>query len=408
MPIASSRRWSVLAGTLLTLAAACLLGAVAVPTALAGSPATVTVRVVGLTGTTLLPQTQVTTTSTPIDPNGNPADTCSGTSAAGALDDAVQGNLVALYESAELGYQIDGIQGLNFPPFSAKPDAYWSFWLNDALEEVGACGQEVSSGDSIVFFAQCYEKGTDCPSGATEPEHFLTETVPATAQVGTPVTVNVGSLSTATGKPDSALPGGVTVHAGALMATPNAQGAATLTFPSTGTYTVETIASDSVPSDPHTICVHNGNDGTCGTVQAACACAPVVPIRTVAPPPPLPDVARAGGVVNGHVYSRRHAPRILSGSVEVPGGETLREVRVALERRAHGRCFAFSGSRGAFVRGGCHKLSFFSVGGTASFTYLLPARLPQGSYVYDVEAVNDAGAVTKLASGSSSVAFTVK
>src|ERR1700691_2811242 len=75
--------------------------------AFAGTPSTVTVRVVGLTGTTLLPQTQVTTSSTPIDPNGNPSDTCTGTSAAGALDDAIHGNWVVLYENSTLGYQID-------------------------------------------------------------------------------------------------------------------------------------------------------------------------------------------------------------------------------------------------------------------------------------------------------------
>src|ERR1700684_1322243 len=78
--------------------------------ATAGTPSTVTVRVVGLTGTTLLPQTQVTTTSTPIDPDGEPADLCSGTSAGGALYDAVQGNWVVKYEGAEFGYAINGIQ----------------------------------------------------------------------------------------------------------------------------------------------------------------------------------------------------------------------------------------------------------------------------------------------------------
>ncbi|HXA53427.1 MAG TPA: hypothetical protein VNV37_00995, partial [Solirubrobacteraceae bacterium] len=125
-------------------------------------------------------------------------------------------------------------------------------------------------------------------------------------------------------------------------------------------------------------------------------------------PPPLPETVRAGGAVNDRAYSKRAAPRILAGSVEVPPRGTLREVRIALERRIHGRCFAFSGSRGAFVRGGCHKLRFFDVGDTTSFTYLLPARLPRGHYVYDVEAVNDAGGITALTKGLSSVAFSVK
>jgi hypothetical protein len=389
-------------------------------TATAGTPSTVTVRVVGLTGTTLLPQTQVTTTTTPIDPDGNPADTCPGTSAGGALYDATQGNWVVKHES--LGYQIDGIQGLNFPPFSSNPDAYWSFWMNDAPEEVGACGQELSSGDDVVFFAQCDAEGTDCPTSKSAPEHFLTEAAPTTAQVGTPVAVTIGSLSTETGKAEASLPGGVTVSAGSLSTAPNAQGVATLTFPSVGTYTVAAAASDSVPSDPHTVCVHNGNDGTCGTTVAECAAdtsgCEACPADTSGcegkvgkafpPPPPLPDVARAGGVINGHVYSRRGAPRILEGSIEVRFGDTLREVRIALERSVHHRCFAFSGRRGVFVRAGCRATRFFDVADTTSFSYLLPARLPAGRYVYDVEAIDNSGHVTKLADGVSHVVFNVK
>jgi Domain of unknown function (DUF4430) len=396
---------------LLALLASLLLAS----TATAGTPSTVTVRVVGLTGTTLLPQTQVTTTATPIDPDGNPSDTCPGTSAGGALYDATRGNWVVEYEE-KFGYQIDGIQGLNFPPFSQAPDAYWSFWMNDAPEEVGACGQELSSGDDVVFFAQCDAEGTDCPTSKTAPEHFLTETSPATAQVGAPIEVSVGSLNTETGKADASLPNGITVSAGSLSAAPNARGVAMLTFPSTGTYTIETAAPDSVPSDPHTICVHNGNDGTCGTtvenpiacLAATTACEGPAKVNVPLPFQPPPDVPRVGGVVNGHVYSSRGAPRILGGSVEIPAGNTLREVRIALERTFHHRCFAFSGRRGAFVRASCHATRFFDVANTTSFSYLLPARLPAGRYVYDIEAVDNAGNVTKLADGVSHVVFDVK
>ncbi len=411
MPMISRRIWPALAGALLSLLAVVALAA---PPALAGAPATVTVRVVGLTGTTLLPQTQVTTTTTPIDPDGKSADTCPGTSAGGALYDATQGNWVVKYDEG-LGYEIDGIQGLNFPPFSVSSpaDAYWSFWLNDAPATAGACEQEVAPGSDVVFFAQCERLGTDCPSNKAEPEHFLTEAVPSTAQVGTPVAVTVGSLSTEAGKAEASLPGGVTVSAGSLSATPNALGVAMLTFPSVGTYTVAAAAPDSVPSDPHTICVHNGNDGTCGTTIVACpadtsGCEGGHVEKILPPPPPLPDMPRAGGVVNGHIYSRRGAPRILEGSIEVPLGDTLHEVRIALERNFHHRCFAFSGRRGAFVRAGCHATRFFDVADTTSFSYLLPARLPAGRYVYDIEAVDDAGQVTSLASGVSHVVFDVK
>jgi hypothetical protein len=380
--------------------------------ALAGTPSTVTVRVVGLTGTTLLPQTQVTTTSTPIDPDGNPSDTCTGTSAAGALDDAVGGNWVVLYEGGSLGYQIDGIQGLNFPAFSSNPDAYWSFWLNDVPSSVGACGAELTQGDEVVFFAECYQQGTDCPTGATAPEHFLTETAPTASnvQVGVPIAVTVGSLNTETGNAESSLPSGTTVTAGSLSATPNAQGVATFTFPSVGVYTIQSAAPDSVPSDPQVICVHNGNDGNCGTTLISGSESTKSTTTFVGEPGTVVSyAAKVVGVKNSHIYSRRAAPRLLAGMVDVPAGGTLRQVRISLQRRYNGRCFDFSGSRESFVRTKkCGSAAFFSVGGSESFSYLLPARLPRGSYVFDIEGINSAGQATKLVSGVSHVVFQVK
>ncbi|MGA7704928.1 MAG: hypothetical protein WB998_08545 [Solirubrobacteraceae bacterium] len=383
-----------------------------VPSVLANQPSTVTVRVVGLTGTTLLPQTSVTTTAAPIEPETGHA--CSGTSAGGALYDAIHGNWVVKYES--FGYAIDGIQGLNFPAFSpsSPPDAYWSFWLNDMPATEGACGQELESGDDIVFFAQCIELGTDCPASATAPQHFLTETAPAASsvQVGTPLAVTVGSQSTESGAKES-LPSGVTVSAGSISATPNAQGVATLTFPSPGTYTLEASAPDSVPSDPHTVCVHNGPDGTCGT-QVLTACATESSPAGgcggpgIVPPPPATVTTVAAGVKPGHVYPKRKAPRILKGSVNVPAGGTLKEVRIGLLRRTGKRCFAFNGSKERFVKSRCGAAKFFSVGDTESFSYLLPAALPRGRYVYDVEAVDASGHVTKLVPGVSHVLFYVK
>ncbi len=378
--------------------------------ALAGTPSTVTVRVVGLTGTTLLPQTSVTTTATAIEPEAGHA--CSGTSAGGALYDAVHGNWIVKYESG-LGYGIDGIQGLNFPPFSSMspPDAYWSFWLNDAPATEGACGQELESGADVVFFAQCIEFGTDCPASKTEPEHFLTETAPAASsvQIGAPVAVTVGSLSTESGAQES-LPSGVTVKAGSISATPNAQGVATLMFPSVGTYTIEASAPNSVPSDSHTVCVHNGNDGNCGTtLTSGSGSTTTTTTTTGAPQRTVSDLAKIAGVKNGHVYSRRSAPRLLAGVIEIPAGGTLHQVRISLQRRYRGRCFDFSGSRESFVRTKkCGSATFFSVGGSESFSYLLPARLPKGSYVYDIEGVDGTGQTTKLVSGTSHVVFQVK
>lgn len=374
---------------------------------LAAQPSTVTVRVVGLTGTTLLAQTQVTTTTTSLLPDGEHE--CSSTSAGGALYDATHGNWVVKYDSG-IGYEIDGLQGLNFPPFSASspPDAYWSFWLDDAPASMGACEQEVAPGADLVFFAQCVELGTNCTTDPTAPHHFLTESAPpqSSIQLGTPVTVTVGSLSTETGSSEP-LPSGVTVSAGSTSVSPNAQGVASLDLPSVGTYTIEATAPGSVPSDPHTVCVHNGNDGLCDTQPVG-----VEPISKGAPGPissPLPsaavETATAGGVKNRRHY--RRGPRVLSGVVRVPAGATLRQVRISLQRREGRRCQVFSGVKEAFVRSRCGVARFFSVGDAESFSYLLPGALRAGRYTYEIEAVDDSGHTTPLVSGTSRVVFYV-
>ena len=78
MPV-SRRIYLALGAGLLSLA--CVAR---VPVALAGTPASVTVRVEGLTETKV-PPAQVTTTTEPVVKDGKPADSCPGTSAAGAL-----------------------------------------------------------------------------------------------------------------------------------------------------------------------------------------------------------------------------------------------------------------------------------------------------------------------------------
>jgi hypothetical protein len=268
-------------------------------------------------------------------------------------------------------------------------------------------------GDRVLFFPACF--GTACPPGSTSPTPLGIE-APASANVGESVPVMVKRYN-AKGEASPAI--GATVTGVATTATTDSGGHATLSFPSAGEFTLRASASESV-RDEATICVHNGVDGTCGTQppQVACAdslspgglaheaCAP--PLRL--PPYPIPtEVARVNGIANGRVFRRHRGPRLLQGDVEVVNGGTLRQVRISLERRYRGRCFDFSGSRERFVRvKKCGSAAFFSVGGSESFSYLLPAPLPRGRYVYDIEGVDGAGHTTKLVSGVSHVVFTVK
>lgn len=286
-----------------------------------------------------------------------------------------------------------------------EPYDSWGYAVNDTTAPVGGCQIALAPGSEVLWAYNYFNL-----------HHLLSLTGPASVDAGVPFSVHV--IDGQTGQPVSGAAIGE-VAAGVTTTIPgspttDADGNATITLAHTGTVKLKATQAESVRSNGLAVCVHNGADGTCGTtVENPIACPATTsacegPVKVHLPPAPLPEVARVGGVVNGHVYSRRGAPRILEGSVEVPTGDTLHEVRIALERSVRHRCFAFSGRRGAFVHASCHATRFFEVADTTSFSYLLPARLPAGRYVYDIEAMDDAGNVTKLADGVSHVVFDVK
>jgi hypothetical protein len=390
-------------------ALAALLCASASAAYAAGQPATVTVRVEGLGGETLLPQTQVATTAAPVPVEGG---SCAGTSAGGALFDATHANWRARLEPE--GVEIDGIEGLNFPAFNEHGDAFWAFWLNGQLAEHGACVEEVSSGADIVFAAQCIAIGPNCPSSATAPDHFLTEGTPSSSavNVGEPVSLTIGSIGTVTGAPEGSLPAGVTVTGGSTRVAPNAQGVATLTFSTAGIYTLQARAPDSVPSDPRTVCVHNGNDGLCGTsgpgAQAGSSSASPGASRSPALARytgPFAIVASESGIGEHRTYRHGHAPRLLAGTVSAH--TSLVSVSIGLRRAFRGRCWAYSGSSERFVRSRCGQDALFPLPSSSRFSYLLPFQLPRGRYVFDIEAADAWGNHAALARGTSRTVFDV-
>jgi len=255
-------------------------------------------------------------------------------------------------------------------------------------------------GDEVLLFPECFSEKGECP--ATEPTPLGIE-VPAMANVGEAVNVTVKQYNSKGGASPAS---GASVVGGGAGAITDSQGHATLRFSGDGTYRLDVSGDPSGPPAVRTeatICVHNGNDGTCGTT------APGAPkVEPLVTHPPLADIATAGGVKNGVHYRRGKGPRILRGSVKVPAGGTLRDVRISLQRRHGRRCQVFSGARAAFVRARCGVARFFSVGASESFSYLLSKALPPGRYTYEVEAVNDAGSKTALVAGVSDVVFYVK
>ncbi len=369
---------------LAALSAALLCSLLLASGALAGTPATVTVRVLGQAPAyeALTPPTVLTTTTSPVTKDGDGAGLCSGTSAAGALELGTAGNWEGVWSSKFNDYEVVAIDGHSYPFEEGSPaNYYWSFWQNEAFAEVGICEAELGNGDQILFVPSCY--GEHCPPAPTQ---LLGVEAPATAEAGKPVTVAVRAYPAAGGNPVPAA--GVTVTGGGAGGQTDSEGKLALTFAQAGAFTLRASGTGPeprpIPGEAN-ICVHNGSDGTCGTTIPPKEAPHSLPAIV-----PGPDVVHAGGVLDGRTYSRRHAPRVLSGSVDVPAGGTLGEVSVSLQRSHHGRCSVFDGSREAFIRAKCHVRRFFRVARTSSFSYLLPKRLPAGRYVYVIRATGDA------------------
>jgi hypothetical protein len=121
---------------------------------------------------------------------------------------------------------------------------------------------------------------------------------------------------------------------------------------------------------------------------------------------PYAVVAQATGVREGHVYTRKSAPRELTGTIATHA--RVASVSLKLRRSYKGRCFAYNGRAERFHRARCGQGSFFKVGSAPSFSYLLPTALAPGRYVLDVQAVDAAGNRSTLARGSSRTVFFVR
>jgi hypothetical protein len=181
-----------------------------------------------------------------------------------------------------------------------------------------------------------------------------------------------------------------------------------------GSYVVRAAAAGGeprpIPGETE-ICVHHGDDGTCGTPVPAGTSAVTPPAGT--PPPiapytgPYPLVGELTSVLDGHRYAHADAPRTLTGRIVAHASVTAISLR--LRRSYHRRCWAYNGTRARLQRARCGRGEFFKVAsGGDSFSYLLPARLPAGRYVLDVQATDAVGNHTPLARGSSRVVFYVK
>jgi hypothetical protein len=372
--------------------------------ALAGP--TVTVRIEG-ESSTLLPATSVTLNAP------EPVSGCAANSVAAAINLAVGGNWDHGEANSGGGDFTQTILGETHA-FTHEADT-WAEWVNYKWGG-GICSDLLHEGDQVLMVAD------------HEPEPFFAPTVlplvvneaPPSVQAGTPFTLEVSAIHTPagafaeTGEGTQQPQEGATVSGGGATATTGPDGKATITIASVGNVTLRASRPGDAASASLTICVHNGNDGNCGT-QAGSSPATSSPSLATSTSGvagsishytgPFALVANATDVIEGHVYGRAHAPRILSGSILAH--DSVTSVSLELRREYRRRCFAYDGSVERFRKGRCGQGSFFKVSSSGTFSYLLPEALRPGRYVLDVRANDVAGNTTTLARGTSRIVFYV-
>jgi len=366
----------------LLAAAALILLLLAPGVAEAIGPAGVTVRVEGASQTRV-PEQFVTTTTTPVNKDGNPSHSCTGTSVAGALEIATGGDWNGPWFDG-FGYSVHTIRGETYD-FST-PD-FWSLAVNNRESNTGACQTELQQGDEVLFFVARCEVGPPpdfaCQNEAVRPLGLFD--VPNSANRGEPFTVRVVRYD-AGGNP-SPVPG-ATVAGGGVSATTDSNGRATLSLQSTGTFALQASKPGSARSATREVCVHEGNDGRCGT-RAPETAAPEAP-TTPSPPQTRPtyrdpDPSHVLNIVRRQRFAAGRGPRRIRGRVVI-GTAGLRQVKLRLSRRAGRRCEYYSGRLEDFRPTSCGRAWWFRIGDRAEWSYLLPARLGPGRYLLEVAA----------------------
>jgi len=380
------------------------------------------------TAQTLLAPTVVTTDVAAFHPANDPVGgrTCPGTSAARALEVSTGGTWGGTYFTSFGDYEVTSILG-EAHPTGGTDGSYWSFWVNNAPAQVGICQQQLNPGDQVLFFPDCFGS---CPAGFVSPD-VLGISAPTVVQSGTPFTASVVSYPNAGGPAKSLV--GATITGGGANAATGAGGQATVTLNTPGSYLLRATAPNAVRTES-VICVHNGNDGNCGTtkdkpgapVTGPAAGTTTTPGGTTTTTPgagcstngadghcgtldKTAPIARLE-IAEGRHYAHGKGPRLLKGTVGAdPSG--LRSIRLRLTRQSHGHCQVFSPSTTTLVAGACKVdlAPWFKVGPPSPFSYLLKKRLPAGRYVLDVEATDNAGNVqAKQVPGRSRIVFRVE
>jgi len=317
----------------------------------AGSPARINVRAEA-PGRTLVDRT-LTTQRGAVVKDGTSAHSCTGTSIAGALEEATAGDWDATWFDG-LGYAVDAIMGVRAP---ADFSAYWALWVNGRTSMTGVCDTELHNGDDVLEFL--------CTA---TPDFSSCTNLPLELQVVRP---HRGSMDVKVvllrGDGTSTPVAGATVSGGLKPVRTAADGSANVKL-RTGQSTLRATHSDDVPSN-RLHCHHGQHGAGCGSRD-----------RT---PPEL----TVKGIADGDTFDAAHAPRTLRGIARDPSGAG---VGFRLTRRADGACTAFDGDKARFRPCGRRGATLVDAGDGPRWSYLLPARLGPGSYRLVVIATDDA------------------
>ena len=93
----------------------------------------------------------MTTTTAPVNKDGQSGHECTGTSVAGALEQATGGQWTASWNPQLRLLRSTGIKGET----PATPE-FFSLWINGKESQLGICDAELQQGDEVLFFvARC-------------------------------------------------------------------------------------------------------------------------------------------------------------------------------------------------------------------------------------------------------------
>jgi hypothetical protein len=360
--------------------------ATAAPAAAAG-PATVSVRAEGVADT-LLARTAVTTTTAPVNKDGQAGHDCTGTSAAGALQQATAGAWSGPWFDG-FGYSVETVLGETHA-FGGDPE-FWGFFVNDVLSQAGLCGAELQAGDQVLLAPISEQLGASYTV-------LSLAGVPATARPGQAFAVTVTRTTTDAANNVTRAPvAGATISGGGATAVTEADGTAQVTLSARGPTGLRATHDGDIRSATESVCITDGTDGACGS-SAASGCVTTGDDGNCGTRDRRAPRGKIVSIREGQRFGKGKGPRGLRGMVTSdPSG--IAAVRLRLTRNDDGRCQTFDGRRErmtALRRCGATRGKWFSAGDREQWSYLLPSRLGPGRYVLDLRVSDRAGNVDTL------------